>query len=136
MRHLPAILLVAGALACTGGALGGALGGMGAWPLAGCSGLTCSGCCDDEDVCQAGTDDGACGEGGGRCMACPGNQICGQSIAAGSVECAECSSSNCEGCCDVAGACRLGTEDDACGLFQCEVCPSGYFCQGRLCAPR
>ncbi len=44
--------------------------------LAGCSPLTCTGCCDPDGVCQGGNTDGACGYDGRACSVCPATHRC------------------------------------------------------------
>ena len=56
---------------------------------------------------------------------------------------AECSASNCNGCCDAAGQCQTGVMPQACGAYgaQCNACGGtamcqfGYCTQGSSCTP-
>ena len=45
---------------------------------AGCTFQTCAGCCDVNNVCQAGNSAGACGLNAQLCVACVTNQTCAQ----------------------------------------------------------
>src|SRR6266542_1879798 len=38
----------------------------------------CTGCCDTNGACQAGTDNSACGAGGASCQSCTGALMCQQ----------------------------------------------------------
>ncbi|MBL8951433.1 MAG: hypothetical protein JNK82_11680 [Myxococcaceae bacterium] len=42
-----------------------------------CDPSTCMGCCDEAGECLAGTNLFECGAGGGRCVACAANELCG-----------------------------------------------------------
>jgi hypothetical protein len=96
---------------------------------------TCSGCCDDNDVCQWGDSVLACGELGGRCDVCPG----------AGAECIEgvcfsqhdvCGPDTCTGCC-ANGACFLGMANDGCGARgeQCLDCTSfSMTCSSGSCS--
>ncbi len=44
--------------------------------VAPCGPVNCAGCCDTKGVCQAGTQDSACGARGAKCLACNGLQTC------------------------------------------------------------
>ncbi|HEX3770386.1 MAG TPA: hypothetical protein VHV30_05960 [Polyangiaceae bacterium] len=96
---------------------------------------TCTGCCDDNDVCQWGDAVPACGELGARCAVCTGT----------SPECVEglcfdaqyvCGPDTCTGCCEN-GACFLGTANDVCGAHgqQCFDCtPDSTTCDNGFCS--
>jgi hypothetical protein len=61
---------VAAAFAATAGALQIAQAVDKGKPSASCGPATCNGCCDLADQCVGGTDDHACGVGGGVCRDC------------------------------------------------------------------
>src|SRR2546423_8740699 len=48
-----------------------------------------------------------------------------------------CLTSNCDGCCDSAGQCRKGSEQNACGrkAFLCVDCGSDHACVDQACVP-
>ncbi|MGO8992644.1 MAG: carboxypeptidase regulatory-like domain-containing protein [Polyangiaceae bacterium] len=51
-----------------------------------CGPATCHGCCDTRNVCQPGTDDSACGVGGGTCNNCTASfSACSNPIPCGSI---------------------------------------------------
>lgn len=83
-----------------------------------CNASNCTGCCDAVGACQAGTASTACGSSGSQCIACGGSQQCtlgvcttpgGTGGGSGGGGGSMCSPSNCNGCCDSTGACRLPT---------------------------
>jgi streptogramin lyase len=41
-----------------------------------CTTTSCSGCCDDDETCQAGNDPDVCGADGETCIECPANESC------------------------------------------------------------
>ncbi|MEZ4227823.1 MAG: hypothetical protein R3B89_01585 [Polyangiaceae bacterium] len=103
-----------------------------------CSTLSCSGCCDSAGVCRGGGTSDACGAGGVACANCAAT---GEGCTAGKCQGPPpaCSPTNCDGCCDAAGACRSGTSDGQCGSDgeQCQDCAgSGLQCSvpGGYCA--
>jgi hypothetical protein len=69
----------------------------------------CTGCCS-EDGCEEGTQQRACGKGGGQCLDC---DALGQVCDAATGTCRACAS-GCAGCCRD-NACQAGTAVDACG---------------------
>ncbi len=50
---------------------------------------------------------------------------------------AMCQPSNCDGCCDEAGVCQRGGEQNACGELggACQVCPANHSCSAGMCLP-
>ena len=96
-----------------------------------CTPETCDGCCTPDDVCVAGDDPTACGNGGARCSACPEGGGC----VAGACTFG-CGPDNCNGCCDANGECQTGSEDAVCGSGGgvCTDCrPAGAVCAGGAC---
>ncbi|MDP1914740.1 MAG: hypothetical protein Q8L14_00755 [Myxococcales bacterium] len=61
---------------------------------------------------------------GAACGGPPATQVCGPT--------------NCDGCCDAAGACQAGVVDSACGRSgaACASCSSGLVCSVGACTPR
>lgn len=52
------------------------------------------------------------------------------------VDDSNCNSTNCSGCCDAAGACQVGSANNACGSGgnRCDTCVTGQVCQVGRCA--
>lgn len=100
--------------------------------LRGCApgGACCSGCCDNNGQCQDGDDDGACGAGGSRCIACDPLEQCDRGRC-------QCDANNCPGCClggpGNPGFCEQGNTDQFCGFggVLCITCPTGTTCNGQ-----
>lgn len=92
----------------------------------------CVGCVLNGE-CQEGIIAAACGGGGIECVACEGGEICDafQQCAAP----AECTSENCEGCCDSDNICHEGTELTFCGKGAeiCKVCQENWTCEASSC---
>lgn len=61
-----ALLLLMAAVSCVPGTP----------PKLRCDATACTGCCDQNDVCQPGVDGLACGVGGTACTACDATQVC------------------------------------------------------------
>ncbi len=105
-----------------------------------CSSQTCpDGCCDQFDVCQSGTTNGACGFGGNLCESCSQfGDVCGPSQEC-QVPPPQCTPTSCpNGCCDANGICEAGFIDTACGQAgaQCADCAaSGSSCDTAV-SPR
>jgi hypothetical protein len=108
-----------------------------------CDATTCSsGCCDGAGECQVGaTSRLACGEGGGRCVACEAGWLCRQHACVeapvvddrlpdGGRPCV-CT----QGCCLADGTCDPGNLNLACGrpLEFCVACSSSQRCMGGAC---
>ena len=101
--------------------------------LRGCEpgGACCSGCCDENQECQPGNDDGVCGSGGSACIICdPLQGLCDQGRC-------QCDANNCpNGCCDNGpgnpGLCFV-SDPRFCGTggVQCLGCPEGTSCNGQ-----
>jgi hypothetical protein len=118
------------------------------WKMS-CNMDDCSGCCDINSNCQAGTADNACGYNGDPCVNCgSAGQYCvaTQPGAPPAYNCEsswyQCNPSCNTGCCDVNGHCHAGTENYYCGnsgsCVNCTgqglVCYDGY-CNYGLCTP-
>jgi hypothetical protein len=99
-----------------------------------CGPANCAGCCDPFYVCHAGTEQIACGTGGGPCGVCSGGGACTGSTCSNGT----CSGMNCpDGCCDGFGVCQHGTTASACAASPglCAVCPGGSGCDAGTCVP-
>jgi hypothetical protein len=100
-----------------------------------CSAANCSGCCDTNGKCVAGTTKDACGSNGFACNSCTGNAACNKNRIC---ENQGCDASSCAtGCCDSNGACQ-GSNASHCGYggFACVTCGSGQTCDSnsRTCS--
>lgn len=101
--------------------------------LRGCTsgGACCAGCCDENDVCQPGTEGSACGADASRCLTCtPAGAVCDQGRC-------QCDADNCpNGCCENGpgnpGRC-LDNDPGACGTggVQCTFCDYGLACNAQ-----
>lgn len=103
-----------------------------------CNALNCATCCVG-DVCAVGTQNTACGVGGGECLNCV-NQNPTRVCQSGVCQLPACGPTTCpNGCCD-GNTCVVGTQDGACGPTggaQCADCTlTGQVCQGRQCRDR
>ena len=74
---------------------------------------TCNGCVDSAGQCQSGDDDEACGASGAACAVCDDGNTCTDGAC---VETPTCGPQTCDGCCDEAGECATGGDDDTSGL--------------------
>jgi len=80
-----------------------------------CTADTCkTGCCDENDRCEAGDSATACGWGGRTCMNCAGSE-CGSVFGLHACATALCNPDNCAGCCTSAGSCEAGVTAAVCG---------------------
>jgi hypothetical protein len=81
------------------------------------------------NTCNAGTSNGACGEDGAVCIACPTGTRCH----AGSCICDPVSCPN--GCCDYMNNICYTSNDQHCGTggVACVSCPGGTTCCGDVC---
>ncbi|HVH47459.1 MAG TPA: hypothetical protein VM925_34225 [Labilithrix sp.] len=100
-----------------------------------CSPATCAGCCVG-DVCAVGTQQTACGAGGGLCQNCA-NQSPARVCQSGACQLPTCGPATCpNGCCS-GNTCVVGTQDNACGPIgggACTDCSaSNETCQARQC---
>jgi len=95
---------------------------------AACGLSTCSGCCDPNGDCVAGTSADACGSGGIACGTCGATEECTAGL------CLECGPTTCAGCC-AAGRCQPGTTQAVCGSqgSVCQACPAASTCSGGSC---
>jgi hypothetical protein len=99
-----------------------------------CNASNCSGCCDDDNVCQPGDTGGACGLGGSACTSCSASGETCQSQ-----KCL-CDPSTCKGCCDGNGTCQAGFLATACGgsgsgCVDCTTLQPAETCNGVLTPP-
>ena len=124
----------AGGVAGSGGTQ--ATGGTGPDGGASCGASTCAGCCDAAGACLSGTNANSCGSSGVSCTDCGSSGFgCDNGICQGTAP--KCGPSNCTGCCDTLGRCRLGTEVDACGVkgASCSSCSAKKLdCEDGVCA--
>ncbi len=100
-----------------------------------CNPDNCDGCCDAADRCHPGRAINACGQFGKVCSDC---SALGFECIARHCEgvAPECGPANCDGCCDVDGRCRFGSESDACGGggHACDNCAvDGRGCRDGRC---
>ena len=114
----------------------------------GCGPENCTGCCSPEGQCLPGDEILACGSGGATCAFCNVNEECAVLGADAPTACVpkevRCGPSNCEGCCDSAGACVRGSTSSACGSggYACRVCDDDSTCvdsgesEAFVCQPR
>jgi hypothetical protein len=102
-----------------------------------CDATTCSGCCDANGQCRAGSEADACGVSGVACINCVAQKL---GCVAGSCQGAPpvCGPGNCSGCCMANGQCIPGTDDGACGAGgqDCQACAYPTKCSkpGNYCA--
>jgi hypothetical protein len=100
----------------------------------GCGPENCTGCCTADGRCLPGTEIVACGSAGESCAFCDVNEECAVLGADSRSVCVpkedRCGLSNCEGCCNAAGACVKGNASSACGSGgrACSVCDTGSAC--------
>ncbi len=98
----------------------------------GCGPGNCAGGCCQGGVCKAGTENSACGTGGGACASCPSAQACNASkvCEAPSSGC----TTTCSGCC-VGNTCNPGNATSACGAggAACTTCTSSQYCEAGQC---
>lgn len=97
-----------------------------------CNASTCgTGCCQAAAPrCLSGESDQACGDNGSACAVCPTGQSCNTTTHKCELPAVKCDSTNCDGCCDAAGICRVGQDNSACGVKgqTCAACASGTTC--------
>src|SRR5205823_5259580 len=89
-----------------------------------CGPSNCTGCCDSNGLCQNGAAPQACGELGGACSACAGNQLCQFGFCTQPASCTPTSCAKAQKNC--------GTVLDGCGgQLNCGTCEvSGESCGG------
>lgn len=103
-----------------------------------CGPATCTGCCDANGLCRAGTQTDACGAAGSACANCAAqNEGCSGGACQGAPP--VCGPASCGGCCDANGNCQSGTSDASCGAggAKCQSCSaSGKSCTqpGSYCS--
>jgi hypothetical protein len=100
-----------------------------------CNPVNCAGCCVG-DICAVGTQNTACGAGGGLCLNCA-NQAPPRVCQSGVCQAPACGPATCpNGCCS-GNTCVTGTQDNACGATgggACTDCSAtNQVCQGRQC---
>jgi hypothetical protein len=126
-----------GGTAGRGGTAGtsGTAGTAGTGGQAGCGSQSCMGCCDRADTCLSGSEINACGTRGVDCSDCSSLGFnCTMGVCEGMPP--VCGPSNCRGCCDAAGVCRVGTDTNACGRSgqSCSNCTqSNQGCVSGVC---
>jgi hypothetical protein len=84
-------------------------------PINMCNPMTCPfGCCDANNVCQNGMQDGSCGFGGNACQNCLAlGDTCQGQVCQSMTPCSQ----NCVGCCDNNNQCQPGFLNKQCGEF-------------------
>lgn len=95
-----------------------------------CDQFSCpAGCCKN-NVCQPGTVNTACGNGGKQCKACPLDRKCLGGVCGSG----NCNASNCNGCCS-GSSCKPGTAASFCGKGGqgCRMCTSAEVCDKGAC---
>ncbi|MHB8419474.1 MAG: hypothetical protein ACYDCL_15470, partial [Myxococcales bacterium] len=117
-----------------------------------CPAAACTGCCDANKICQAGTANGDCGKNGAACTTCNAPDVCAAGTCAasctpqcGSGKCVggsdgcggTCATGSCNGCCDGNKNCQPGNTQAACGIDgnACGSCSNGP-CQSGVCCTK
>lgn len=101
-----------------------------------CNPANCAGCCVG-DICAVGTQNTACGAGGGQCLNCV-NQNPSRVCQSGSCQLPACGPQTCpNGCCS-GNTCVVGTQNNACGAIgggACNDCTAqNQVCVNRACS--
>jgi hypothetical protein len=100
-----------------------------------CNPSNCPGCCVG-DICAIGTQDTACGVGGGVCSNCA-NQAPARVCETGTCQLPTCGKDNCPNGCCIGNTCVAGNQDNACGLAgggSCQDCTATkQTCAGGTC---
>lgn len=107
--------------------------------------ISCKGCCDDKDVCRAGTADQACGKQGQACADCTNaSTSCEDGVCAACQP--QCAGKRCgegdgcggtcqpgSGCCTPSCSGKSCGESDGCGGKCDGPCPWKYVCSSKSC---